>query len=75
MAKKEKQSDPAADFIGRCFALLDHEDSFGYSLQEGKTKSHGEVRKVNLHTLRLSTDEGDVIIVARPSLTEHEEAK
>ena len=59
-----EQRDAAADFVRRCRNLLNGEDAFGYSLEEGRSRHHGDARRINRHSFRLVTDCGNAVVTA-----------
>ena len=62
-----RNRDAARDFIRRCFNLLNSEDVFGYSLEPQATSHHGRAYRHGggaAHAIRLTTDQGNVIITA-----------
>jgi len=59
-----EQRDAAADFVRRCRNHLNGEDAFGYSLEEGRSRHHGDARRINRHSFRLVTDCGNAVVTA-----------
>ncbi len=58
----ERRTRIRADFIRRLSSLLDHEDVFGYSLQRGRSVTHGNVVPVSRNSVVVRLDGGDILV-------------